>query len=101
MLNISILETPGEAKKYGRTVVMRSDWDEVKLEVMENIVRAKFMQLPYLREKLLLTEDIILEEGNTWGDTFWGVYDGEGTNHLGLILMKVRKELQPTIRKIK
>lgn len=92
-LNISILQTPGEAKQYGKSVVLRSDWDEIKLEIMEAVVRAKFTQNPPLKEKLLATEDVELEEGNTWGDTYWGVCDSEGENHLGKILMDLRKDL--------
>jgi len=92
-MNISILGTPYEAKKYGKTVKRRSDWDEVKLEVMTEIVRAKFIQNPSLREKLLATDDAILEEGNTWGDTYWGTCKGEGENHLGKVLMDLRNNL--------
>lgn len=35
-----------------------------------------------------------LVEGNSFGDTFWGVdaRTGKGENHLGKILMKVREE---------
>ena len=97
-LNISILGTPGQSKRYGRTVALRPDWEDVKLEIMENIVRAKFMQNPSLRVKLLLTEDLILEEGNTWGDTYWGICGTTGKNHLGKILMKVREDLKSTIK---
>jgi predicted NAD-dependent protein-ADP-ribosyltransferase YbiA (DUF1768 family) len=46
-----------------------------------------------MREMLLLTGDCELVEGNTWGDKFWGVCDGEGENHLGKLLMKIRAEL--------
>lgn len=95
-LNISILKTPGEAKKYGRSVKLRSDWDEIKLKVMEEIVFAKFTQNPLLQEKLLATDDIKLEEGNTWGDTYWGICDGKGKNYLGKILMDLRESLNTT-----
>ena len=91
--NIAMLETPAEAKKYGRTVRMRPAWDDVKVGVMAEIVLGKFMQNPDLLEKLLATDDIELIEGNTWGDKFWGVCDGEGENNLGKILMLVRDGL--------
>jgi ribA/ribD-fused uncharacterized protein len=84
--------TPGQAKRAGRMVPLREDWETVKLEVMENILRAKF-SVPSMREMLLLTGDCELVEGNTWGDKFWGVCDGEGENHLGKLLMKIRAEL--------
>lgn len=47
-----------------------------------------------LKEKLLLTGECALEEGNTWGDKVWGTVDGEGENKLGKILMKIREELR-------
>ena len=96
-MNISILQTPGEAKQYGKTVSLRPDWDEIKLEIMEAVVRAKFTQNPLLKEKLLATDDMELEEGNLWGDTYWGVCNGEGENHLGKILMEIRTDLNTTI----
>lgn len=88
--NISILNTPAEAKKYGRSVQLRPYWDEMKISVMEEIVRIKFTQNPSLQEKLLATGDLLLEEGNNWGDTYWGVCNSKGSNHLGIILMELR-----------
>jgi ribA/ribD-fused uncharacterized protein len=74
------------------SVLIRSDWtDEKRLEVMENLLRQKFDgRDPELQQKLLATGDAELIEGNTWGDTFFGVCDGVGKNHLGKLLMKVR-----------
>lgn len=84
-----------EAKRLGRRVPLRPDWEEVKVGIMEGIVRAKFTQNGDLGAQLLATGDILLEEGNTWGDVFWGVdaQSRKGQNHLGKILMKVRAEL--------
>lgn len=84
--------SPGLAKKLGRTVTMRSDWEDVRLAVMLELVRQKFAH-PVLAKYLLGTGDIALVEGNTWGDKFWGVCGGRGENHLGRILMQVRDEL--------
>ena len=72
---------------------MKENWDEIKLSVMERAVRRKF-EIPELREALLETGDAFLMEGNSHGDTFWGVCNGAGHNHLGKILMKVRSELK-------
>lgn len=83
-----------ESKKLGRRVVLRKDWEDIKIKVMTDIVKAKFEQNEDLQKKLLATEDAYLEEGNTWGDRIWGVVDGNGANLLGNILMNVRKELQ-------
>lgn len=85
---------PSEAKRLGRRVPLRKDWEEVKLSVMEGIVQAKFEQNEDLKERLLATGDTYLEEGNTWGDKIWGTVDGEGENNLGKILMKVRDRLR-------
>ena len=56
-------------------------------------VREKFKD-PLLAELLLSTEDFPLLETNDWNDRFWGVSQGKGLNHLGRILMKVRKEIR-------
>ena len=87
---------PSASKKLGRRVHLRPDWEEVKVGIMEEIVRAKFTQNEDLKWRLISTGDAYLEEGNTWHDTCWGVDSktGEGQNHLGKILMKVREELQ-------
>lgn len=85
--------TPGSAKRRGKKVKLRSDWEEIKLRIMEDLVRQKFSD-PLLREKLLKTGRRELVEGNHWNDTFWGVCNGRGKNHLGRILMKVREQIQ-------
>jgi len=100
-MNILELDSPGAAKKYGRTVTLRPDWDDVKLEIMEELVLEKFESKADLREKLLATQDAEIVEGNTWGDTFWGVCNGVGENHLGKILMKIRDEIKQDAGSIK
>lgn len=88
--------TPAQCKKYGRKVSLRPDWEQVKLQIMEDLVMAKFVDHNNLRELLLATGDAELSEGNHWHDIFWGrcscpVHHGEGENHLGLTLMGVRE----------
>ena len=87
---------PGKSKGAGRRVPLRPDWNDVKDGIMEEIVRAKFTQHPELAARLLSTGDRVLVEGNRWGDTYWGVDSrtGQGENHLGRILMKIREELK-------
>lgn len=80
-----------EAKKKGRRITLRPDWDVVKLSVMENLLRQKFAE-PSLAAALRATEPSELIEGNWWGDTYWGVCRGQGQNHLGRLLMQIRQE---------
>ena len=82
--------TPDEAKKLGRTIKLRNDWEEVKDGIMFDVVKAKFDADPELKQRLLDTGDMELIEGNTWGDTYWGVCEGQGQNRLGTTLMCLR-----------
>lgn len=84
---------PSEAKKIGRHVHLRKDWESVKRDIMYNILLNKFKQNPMLRLKLQATGDAYLEEGNNWGDFVWGTVKGIGENRLGKLLMQVREEL--------
>ena len=84
---------PDRAKAKGRNVRLRHDWEKVKIQIMYEIVKAKFTQNEDLKRKLLATGNAMLIEGNTWNDTFWGVCRGKGKNELGKILVKVRDEL--------
>lgn len=90
--------SPNEAKKLGRVVTLRKDWEDVKLNIMYEIVKAKFTQNAGLTIRLLETGDVLLEEGNHWGDRYWGTVNGIGENHLGKILMRVREELRGGVR---
>ena len=83
----------GEAKQRGKMIELRPDWEEVKIQVMTDLIRNKF-QCPELKQKLLDTGCAHLEEGNNYGDRFWGTVKGQGRNELGKILMKVRDELR-------
>lgn len=84
--------TPGEAKLLGKKLVLRHDWDMVKISIMTNLLEQKFGK-PLFKEWLLDTGDEELIEGNVWGDIFWGVCNGKGENHLGKLLMQIRTEL--------
>lgn len=83
-----------EAKRLGRKVSLRPDWESIKVDVMTNIVHAKFEQNKDLAEKLCNTDTAFLEEGNTWGDRIWGTVNGNGKNLLGHILMSERDYLK-------
>lgn len=86
---------PGQAKRFVRRFPLPSDWETRKVAVMEDLVRQKFTRHLALAQRLLATGDAELQEGNRWGDAFWGVdlRTGRGSNHLGRLLMKVRSEL--------
>ena len=95
---IRVCATPGEAKRMGRTVKVRPDWDQVKVEVMRGLLQQKFAQEPF-RSKLLATGGEELVEGNRWHDRFWGrcvcpKCGGTGQNWLGRLIMEVRAELR-------
>lgn len=95
---ISNLKSPGEAKRAGREITIRPDWDQVKEGIMYDLLKIKF-STSILKEKLLETRDHELIESNTWHDNTWGICnckkcDRNGLNLLGILLMKVREELK-------
>ena len=95
--------TPGTAKKIGRNIELRDDWEKIKVPIMRGLLLQKFSNVDR-KLKLLKTGDAYLEEGNWWHDIFWGVchhkMEGKtcrelehkpfGGNHLGYLLMDVR-----------
>ena len=97
---LEILEcnTAGRAKRMGQKVTLRADWEDIKLDVMLELLRTKFKNKK-LRMWLITTGDATLIEGNYWHDNFYGECycagcGGNGQNHLGKHLMFVRKECQ-------
>jgi len=100
--------TATEAKRAGRRVKMRPDWEQVKLGVMLDLLRIKFAVADQVHhatilDALLATGDAELIEGNWWHDQYWGVCNcgrdgtcakkgGVGENCLGKLLMQVRDE---------
>ena len=94
-LMIQTAESPAKSKRIAQVhyYLIIKDWDNnFKLKIMEELLKIKFKNTN-LAEKLIQTKDYYLVEGNNWGDTFWGVCNNQGLNHLGLLLMKIRKEL--------
>lgn len=96
----------GQAKRIGRNLPLRPDWEEVKLNVMRDLLIQKFTP-SILRRKLIATFNAELIEGNWWHDVRWGTCYGEfqgrtcreyphepvGLNHLGNLLMEVRSSV--------
>lgn len=99
---IRLAATPGEAKRLGRGVKLRPDWEEVKIGIMREIIGAKFAPGTTLAYMLIDTGERPLIEGNHWGDRYWGctrptsnIHSGEwvGLNWLGELLMRQREAL--------
>lgn len=84
-----------KSKKLGKTISLRKDWNNVKEQIMYDIIYAKFTQNKELKDKLIKTGDKYLEETNWWNDVYWGCNNaGKGENKLGLILMDIRNKLK-------
>ena len=84
------VSTPAKAKAEGRKLKLRPNWDRIKDQIMYDILINKFADYD-LRLKLLDTWPNELEEGNNWGDMYWGKVNGFGENKLGRLLMLVRE----------
>lgn len=101
-IGFGILE-PADAKKLGRTVTLRSDWEKVKLFILKELVRIKFYCNPELLGALLATGNAMLFEDNTWHDNYYGncvcphCQGIQGLNNLGHTLMQLRDQLLHTI----
>lgn len=88
-------EKQSKIKKRSQHLELVPNWETIKIEVMRQCLELKFSQEPF-RTWLIETGDIHLQEGNTWGDVFWGVdlETGEGHNLLGKLIMIIRADLQ-------
>lgn len=89
--------TPKEARKKGREVSLREDWEQIKEDVMYNICLCKFNQNQDLADKLIMTGNTYLQQESSWNDKEWGTVNDQGENKLGKILMRVREELNKDI----
>ena len=97
---IRLAETPSKAKKKGGLCPLRPDWDEIKDQIMDEVLALKFAD-PELEQSLIDTYQKYLVEGVTWHDNFWGIclkrdcergcLEKTGKNHLGLALMRLRE----------
>ena len=100
---IASLPSAGQAKRGGRGLAMRPDWDSVKLSLMVWLVRQKFQNgvgAITLRQKMRCTNGRSLVEYNYWHDNYWGICQcqrcmaiADAKNHLGHILTSVRDDL--------
>lgn len=90
-------DTPGQAKRLGRRLTLRPDWDLVKYDVMKFVIMEKFQAGSELAERLMSTGYTDLVEGNTWHDNIWGdcscgreACKKAGSNWLGKLLHERR-----------
>ncbi len=96
---IIIAKTPADAKRLGKQIELRSDWDEVKDQVMFDGILNKFLQNKDIAEKLIKLEGEIVEY-NKWHDNYWGFclckrcQRKKKLNKVGKILMEVRNLLK-------
>jgi len=96
VLKVMDAPSPMEAAKIGRdrNNTIRDDWESIKLDVMREVVHAKFTQHASLKKLLLSTGNEDIVEASPY-DSFWGEgSDGSGTNHLGKVLMEVREQIR-------
>jgi len=86
---------PTDAKKLGKTIKNFNItlWNNIRKDEMFSILTNKFNN-PILAEQLRQTDNAELIEGNTWGDTYWGKYNGTGQNILGKLLMEIRSAIK-------
>ena len=95
---IAKLPTPGQSKRAGRGLVLRANWESIKISVMRQLIQTKFAKNTQLAKKLLETGDAELIEGNSWNDFTWGCVKQNGKwvgqNHLGKLLMEQRENLK-------
>ena len=90
------LDTPRDVFNYAQANqhLVRSDWADVKDDVMHKACKAKFTQHYRLKQLLLSTGHRTLVE-HTKNDSYWGDGgDGTGKNQLGITLMHIRHNLQ-------
>ena len=90
------LETnPAVVKRQAKNVILRKNWDEMRDHIMIDCLIQKFSQEPY-KQLLLDTKNEEIQEGNYWGDDYWGVNlkTGKGQNKLGKIIMRIRNDIK-------
>jgi ribA/ribD-fused uncharacterized protein len=90
---IQLAPTPASAKRIGKKCPMKDGWGSLRIDRMRKVLSIKFAAGNEMAKLLIATGDEELVEHNTWGDKFFGVYNGVGENWLGKLLMDRRKEL--------
>ena len=90
------------AKKQGNAIALRPGWDQIKFDIMRELIDKKFpCDDPNNALSKMLYEtgwDTELIEGNYWHDLVWGQcfcprHNWDGANRLGGILMNRRIDI--------
>lgn len=100
--DVSNAHSAHEAFKIAKTNAHRApdNWEDIKVEIMEDICWHKLLQHAYVQHKLLQTKDLPLAEDSP-KDPFWGWGEnGEGRNELGLVWMRLREWLRDNPEKV-
>lgn len=99
------VKNPVFAKRMGKKEPgFPCNWDDICYDIMKDILVCKY-SVPELRDKLLATGDVYIEEGNKWHDNRWGhcicakCQQKEGLNWLGKILMEIRDDINEDLKK--
>lgn len=90
--------SPKRASELGKSKeqTIKSNWNDIKIDVMTEAIRLKFNQNTNIKATLLTTNNKLLIENSPY-DNFWGIgRTGVGINYLGTILMRIRKEIITT-----
>lgn len=90
--------SPSKAKRLGRKIAMRPDFNGFKYELMRNMLDVKFSKEinSDLLQKLLATQPESIIEGNWWHDNYWGICKCDKCknklhyNYLGELLQRKR-----------
>ncbi len=84
-----------EAKRIAHVHISKQaeNWDDIKVDYMEKLLRLKLEQNPYVKQKLLQTKGYRICEDSP-KDNFWGIGENrDGQNQLGRLWMKLRGEI--------
>lgn len=94
-MEIYTAPSPHEAKNIAKQHYRekRDDWDQIKVQIMKEIVTSKASQHPEVQKALINSKDKEIVEDSPY-DSFWGIgKDGKGQNMLGKLWMEIREEL--------
>lgn len=85
-----------EAKRiaHANIAMQAKNWDDIKVDFMEKLLRLKLEQNSYVKQKLLQTKGYLICEDSP-KDRFWGIGENrDGKNMLGKLWMKLREEIK-------